>query len=51
MELRLINALGQVLMEEGLALHQGELNFTVDRSGLAAGFYWLEVGLDGKGRA
>ncbi len=44
--LRLVNALGQVLMETKGELVQGELILPVDRSDLPSGMYWLEISLN-----
>ncbi|MDV7393087.1 hypothetical protein RZS08_17070, partial [Arthrospira platensis SPKY1] len=44
---RLVNALGQVLLQEETTLLQGELLFPVNRRDLAPGLYWLTVQLGG----
>ncbi|MBK7409167.1 MAG: T9SS type A sorting domain-containing protein [Saprospirales bacterium] len=44
-QLRLVNALGQVLMQQEYFLLNGALVIPVEQEGLAAGFYWLEIQL------
>ncbi|MCB9285487.1 MAG: T9SS type A sorting domain-containing protein [Lewinellaceae bacterium] len=41
--LRLVNALGQVLIQQEHYLSNGELTIPVDQQHLAKGFYWVEI--------
>lgn len=47
-QLRMVNALGQILLQQETSLQQGEAIYQIGRNDLPAGMYWLEIQLDGQ---